>query len=99
MVSARACTFLGRRTRQGVGDTKFARPVTVRLRKGSRDEVVVDASRAGRILTKEWPGADTAKRQAAMEACLRVLRREAFSPIARRAFVAAALEAHVLAGD
>ena len=75
---------------QGVGNTKFARPVTIRLRRGSRDEIVVDASRAGRILMKEWPAEDTAKRQAAMEACLRVLRGEAFSPIARRAFVAAA---------
>lgn len=84
---------------QAVAITRFARPVTIRLRKGSRDEIVVDASRAGRILMKEWPAGDSPKRQAAMEACLRVLRGEAFSPIARRAFVAAALEAHVLAGD
>jgi hypothetical protein len=81
------------------GNTRFARPVTIRLRKGSRDEIVVDASRAGRILMKESPAGDTAKRQAAMEACLRMLRGEAFSPIARRAFVAAALEAHILTGD
>ena len=81
------------------GNTRFARPVTIRLRKGSRDEIVVDASRAGRILMKEWPTGDSAKRQAAMEACLRVLSGEAFSPIARRAFVSAALEAHILGAD
>jgi hypothetical protein len=84
---------------QQANNTRFARPVTIRLRKGSRDEIVIDASRAGRILMKEWPEKDSAKRQAAMEACLRVLRGEAFSPIARRAFVAAALEAHILTGD
>jgi hypothetical protein len=53
---------------QGVGSTKFARPVTVRLRRGGRDEVVIDAGRAGRILMKEWPEKDSAKRQAALEA-------------------------------
>lgn len=79
-------------------NTRFARPVAIRLRKGSRDEVVVDAGRAARLLMRDWP-ADSVKRQAAMEACLLVLKGEAFSPIARRAFVAAALEAHVLAAD
>ena len=79
--------------------TRFARPVTIRLRKGSRDELLVDASRAGQILAREWPAEDSARRRAAMEACLRVLRGEAFSPVARRAFVAAALEAHILASD
>jgi hypothetical protein len=49
-------------------NTQLARPVTIRVRRGRRDEVVVDASRAGRILMHEWPGADTAKPQAAMEA-------------------------------
>jgi hypothetical protein len=61
--------------------------------------VVVDANRAGQILTREWPSGDSVRRQAAMDACLRVLKGEAFSPIARGAFVAAALEAHILAGD
>jgi len=85
---------------QGVGSTRFARPVTVRLRRGSRDEIVVDdASRAGKILMHEWPNGDSAKHREAMEACLRVLRGEAFSPVARRAFVAAALEAKILTGD
>ena len=83
---------------QGIGNTRFARPVTIRLRQGSRDEIVVDASRAGRMLSREWPK-DSAKRQAAMNACLQVLRGDAPSPTARRLFVAAAIEAHVLAGD
>jgi hypothetical protein len=34
-----------------------------------------------------------------MLACLRILRGEASSPIARGAFVAAVLEAHILTGD
>ena len=81
-----------------VANTRFARPVTIRLRRNGRDEIVDDASRAARLLMRDWPE-DSSKRQVAMEACLLVLRGEAFSPIARRAFVAAALEAHILAGD
>jgi Protein of unknown function (DUF982) len=84
---------------QGIGNTRFARPVTIRLKRSSQDQIVVDASHAGRILMHEWPRKDSAKRQAAMDACLRVLRGEALSPIARRAFVAAAMEAHILAAD
>ena len=84
---------------QRIEPVRSARPVTIRLRRNDRCEMVVDASRAGRILMREWPGEDSTKRQAAMEACLRVLRGEAFSPVARGAFVAAALEAHILAGD
>jgi hypothetical protein len=83
---------------QDVGNTHFARPVLIRLRKNARDEVVSDANRAARLLMRNWPK-DTAKRQAAMDACLRVLRGEASPPIARGAFVTAALEAHILAGD
>jgi hypothetical protein len=83
----------------GTGNTKFARPVTIRLRSNSQDQIVVDAGQAGRILMREWPGGDTARRQVAMNACLRVLRGDASPPIARRAFVTAALEAHILAGD
>src|SRR6476619_8044825 len=67
--SASNCGADGEAPMQEDGNTRFARPVTIRLRKGSRDEVVADAGRAGRILTKEWPGADTAKRKVAMEAC------------------------------
>lgn len=82
-----------------IGNTRFARAVTIRFRRGGRDQIVVDVSDAGRILAREWPGGDSAKRQAAMTACLRVLHGEAARPIARGAFVAAALEAHILAGD
>ena len=83
----------------GTGNTKFVRPVTIRLRRNSQDQVVVDASQAGRMLMRDWPGTHTARRQVAMDACLRVLRGEASPPIARGAFVAAALEAHILASD
>jgi Protein of unknown function (DUF982) len=83
----------------GAGNTKFARPVMIRLARNSKDQIVVDASQAGRILMRDWPGTHTVRRQVAMDACLRVLRGEASPPIARGAFVAAALEAHILASD
>jgi hypothetical protein len=65
---------------QTVANTKFARPVTIRLRRNGRDEIVVDASRAARLLMCDWPE-DSVKRQSAMAACLLVLRGEAFSHI------------------
>ena len=82
---------------QSFATTRFARPVTIRLSRNSHDQTVVDAVQASQILMRKWPR-DSAKRQAAMSECLRVLRGEAPSPIAR-AFVAAAIEAHILAGD
>jgi len=80
-------------------NTRFARPVIVRFRRGGSDQIVVDVNHASRILTRDWPDKDSPKRQAAMSACLRVLRGEASPPIARGAFVAAAIEARILAGD
>ncbi|RUX83150.1 DUF982 domain-containing protein, partial [Mesorhizobium sp. M7D.F.Ca.US.004.01.2.1] len=41
----------------------------------------------------------TNKRKLAMDACLQVLRGEAQPPVARRAFVVAALEAKILRSD
>ena len=61
--SASNCGADGEAPMQEDGNTRFARPVTIRLRKGSRDEIVVDASRVGRILMKEWPTALNVKRR------------------------------------
>jgi hypothetical protein len=84
---------------QQIANTGFARPVTIRLRSNSCDQIVIDANHAGQILMHQWPGENCAKRRAAMIARLRVLRGEASAPIARGAFVSPALEAHILAGD
>jgi hypothetical protein len=74
---------------------RFARPVIVRT--GGSDRVVVDVNVAAEIL-KAFPR-ETARRKAAMAACLRVIRGEAHPPVARQAFVSAALEVGILAAD
>ncbi|MER9882060.1 DUF982 domain-containing protein [Mesorhizobium sp. M0118] len=53
---------------------------------------------AASILLRSFPH-QTKKRNMAMDACLQVLRGEARTPVARRAFVAAALEAKILRSD
>ncbi|WP_442921012.1 DUF982 domain-containing protein [Mesorhizobium sp. Cs1299R1N3] len=60
--------------------------------------MVVEVNDAAAILLRELPR-QTEKRKAAMDACLRVLRGESHPPAARRAFVAAALEAKIPRGD
>ncbi|MBU0583459.1 MAG: DUF982 domain-containing protein [Alphaproteobacteria bacterium] len=75
---------------------RFARPVIIRS--GGNDRIVVDVSAAARILLREFPR-ETAKRKEAMVACLGAIRGSAHTPFARRAFVVAALEVGILAGD
>lgn len=75
---------------------RFERPVVVRTDGG--DQVVVDVNAAAEILLRGFPR-ETARRKAAMAACLRVLHGQERPPVARRAFVAAALEVGILAGD
>ncbi|MER9952462.1 MULTISPECIES: DUF982 domain-containing protein [unclassified Mesorhizobium] len=53
---------------------------------------------AATILLRSVPR-PTKKRKLAMDACLQVLRGEAQTPVARRAFVTAALEAKILRSD
>ncbi|MER9363660.1 DUF982 domain-containing protein [Mesorhizobium sp. M0500] len=53
---------------------------------------------AASILLRSFP-LQTKKRKLAMDACLQGLRGEAQTPAARRAFVAAALEAKILRSD
>ncbi|MER8438729.1 DUF982 domain-containing protein [Mesorhizobium sp. M1312] len=55
-------------------------------------------SASATILLRSFPH-QTKKRKLAMDACLQVLRGEAQSPVARRAFVVAALEAKILRSD
>jgi hypothetical protein len=75
---------------------RFERPVTIRTDKG--DRLIVDVSSAADVLLKAFPR-ETARRKAAMAACLGVLRGQAQATVARRAFVSAALEVGILASD
>jgi hypothetical protein len=80
----------------GTKARRFERPVIIRT--DGNDRIVVDVNVAAEILLKAFPR-ETARRNAAMAACLRVIRGEAHSPVARQAFVTAALEVGMLAGD
>lgn len=60
--------------------------------------VVLDVNDAAAILLRDI-GRQTEKSGIAMDVCLQVLRAKARSPVARRAFVAAALEAKILRSD
>ena len=75
---------------------RFERPVIIRA--GGSDRTIVDVNEAAQVLLKAFPR-ETARRKAAMEACLGVIRGEALPPLARRAFVSAALEVGILAAD
>ena len=75
---------------------RFERPVTIRT--GGGDRTIVDVNAAADVLLKAFPR-ETARRKAAMIACLGVIRGEQRPPVARRAFVAAALEVGILAAD
>ncbi|MER8556012.1 DUF982 domain-containing protein [Mesorhizobium sp. M1217] len=78
--------------------SRFVRPVVVQIGGHDRERVIFDVNDAGTILLRSFPH-QTEKRKLAMDACLQVLRGEAQTPIARRAFVAAALEAKILRSD
>ena len=75
---------------------RFERPVIIRT--DGNDRMVVDVNTAAEVLLRAFPR-ETARRKAAMAACLRVIRGEAHPPFARQAFVSAALEVGILAGD
>ncbi|MDG4890010.1 MULTISPECIES: DUF982 domain-containing protein [unclassified Mesorhizobium] len=77
---------------------RFVRPVVVQVGRHERERVIVDVNDAATILLRSFPH-QTKKRKLAMDACLQVLRGEAQTPVARRAFVAAALEARMLRSD
>ncbi|MER8401158.1 DUF982 domain-containing protein [Mesorhizobium sp. M0590] len=78
--------------------SRFARPVVVQVGRHDRERVIFDVNDAASILLRSFPH-QTKKRKLAMDACLQVLRGEAQTPAARRAFVAAALEAKILRSD
>ncbi|WP_353824247.1 DUF982 domain-containing protein [Mesorhizobium sp.] len=80
------------------GSSRFERPVVVQVSRHSSERVVFDVNDASNILLRHLHR-QTAKRKAAMDACRQVLRGEAHPPVARRAFVAAALEAKILRSD
>lgn len=78
--------------------SRFERPVVVKVTRHAAERIVFDVSDAAAILLRDFPR-QTEKRRQAMDACLRVLRGESHPPAARRAFVAAALEAKILRND
>lgn len=78
--------------------SRFVRPVVVQVGRQERERVIFDVNDAAAILLRSFPH-QTTKRKLAMDAYLQVLRGEAQTPVARRAFVAAALEAKILRSD
>lgn len=80
------------------GLQKFERPVVVQIGRRSSERIVFDVNEAAAILLRDLHR-ETEKRRVAMDACLQVLRGKAHPPAARRAFVAAALEAKILRCD
>jgi hypothetical protein len=78
------------------GKHPFARAVVIR--RGAAERTIIDVDMAADVLLKDMRK-ETTRRKVAMAACLSVIRGEASAPIARRAFVAAALEAKVLVAD
>ena len=65
--------------------------MVVQVGRHERERVVLDVNDAATILLRSFPN-PTKKRKLAMDACLQVLRGEVQTPVARRAFVVAALE-------
>ncbi|RWO20307.1 DUF982 domain-containing protein [Mesorhizobium sp.] len=78
--------------------SRFERPVVVQVGRHSAERIVFEVNDAATILLRDLHR-QTEKRKVAMDACLQVLRGEAHPPAARRAFVAAALEAKILRSD
>ncbi|RWO43552.1 MAG: DUF982 domain-containing protein [Mesorhizobium sp.] len=80
------------------GLRRFERRVVVRVGRHSSERIVFDVNEAAAILLRDLH-VQTEKRKLAMDACLQVLRGKAHPPVARKAFVAAALEAKILRSD
>ena len=72
--------------------------MVVQVGRHDPERVILDVNDAATILLRSFPD-QTKKRKLAMDACLQVLRGEAQPTVARRAFVAAALEAKILRCD
>ncbi|MEI9402063.1 DUF982 domain-containing protein [Mesorhizobium argentiipisi] len=78
--------------------SRFERPIVIQLGRHGAERIVFDVNEVAAILLRDF-SRKTEKRKAAMDACLQVLRGEAHAAVARRAFVAAALEAQILRCD
>jgi len=78
---------------------RFTRPVVIQPGRIDRDRVVTNVRDAAQLLLREWPDQSSEKRQAAMEACLRVFRGEGSARSARRAFIEAAKDARIFLGE
>jgi hypothetical protein len=78
---------------------RFTRPVVIQPGRIDRDRVVTNVRDAAHLLLREWPVQASEKRQAAMEACLRVFRGEGSARHARQAFIDAAKDARIFVGE
>ncbi|MGX9148013.1 DUF982 domain-containing protein [Mesorhizobium sp. 128a] len=78
--------------------SRFARPIVIQVGRRGAERIVFDVNDVATILLRDF-SRKTEKRKIAMDACLQVLRGEAHPAVARRAFVAAALEAQILRCD
>lgn len=81
-----------------VKDKYFKTSIIIEPRLGRFREAATVAQ-AALLLIREWPEDCGEKHRSALQACLRVLGGEKPPSFARRAFVAAAREAKILAGD
>lgn len=80
------------------GLSRFERPVVVQLGHHSSERIVFEVNDAAAILLRDLQR-QTVKRKAAMDARLQASRVEAYPAAARRAFVAADIEAKILRSD
>jgi ribosomal 50S subunit-associated protein YjgA (DUF615 family) len=79
-----------------MGMRHFHKPVRIQIGRIDRDRIVLGTKDAAKILLRAWPSTCNEKRQAAMRACLEVLKGQKPPSVARRAFIVAAQEARVL---
>lgn len=79
--------------------THFHKPVVIQPGRIDRDRVVTTVAEAAQILIHQWPAPKCEKRQAAMQACLDVIRGDRAPGHARLAFIDAAKQARILVGD
>jgi len=79
-----------------VRNEHFDVPVAVEGQELGRLQVVTDTVQAAEILLQRWPAEERgAKYRAALRACMDVMEQRRTVAVARKAFIAAAKEAHV----
>ncbi|PSJ60387.1 DUF982 domain-containing protein [Pseudaminobacter soli (ex Li et al. 2025)] len=79
-----------------MGIKRFHKPVRIQVGRIDRDRIVFDTRDAAELLLHAWPPNCGKRRQAALRACLEVIKGKKPPSVARKAFIAAAQEARVL---